>query len=168
MDLRDYAIAMAPELTDRAQDLLLELPGQVRETIEEQLTNQTDTWIARFEGDLDAALTTIIDEQIELIQAESPGSTPEQQLDAIILGVSAIFNDAMTEAMDEMYLHYAEKLREVNGHLDHLLRDPNLTEQEVIDKQLIEAWMALVHQHGITRGTKGLENIQAGLIVGYN
>jgi len=163
MDLRDYAIAKAPELTDKAQTLLLELPGHVRMTLEDRLMLQTDTWIASLEGDLDAALTTILDDQIELIRAESPGSTPEQQLDAIILGVGATFDDAMTEAMDEMYLHYAQKLTELNGHLDRLRRGTELTEQEQIDRQLIEAWMTLVHQHGGTKGTEVLKNIQAGL-----
>ncbi len=74
-----------------------------------------------------------------------------------------VFSDTMTQAMDEMYLHYAEQLKELNGHLDHLLEHPDLTPDEQIDRHLLEAWMALVHKHNITSDPKVFENIRAAL-----
>ncbi len=50
-DLRDYAIAVAPEVTDRARDLLLEVPGQLRTVVERELGAQADRLIARLEAD---------------------------------------------------------------------------------------------------------------------
>ena len=64
----------------------------------------------------------------------------------------------MIEAIDELYEHYSIGVQELNAHLNHLLND-DLTETERIDRELIEAWMVLVHQHGITDS----ENQVAGL-----
>ena len=150
-DLRDYALEMAPELTDTVRNLMVQLPARVRETIEGTLSAQTDRLIAQFEHDLDEALGGVVDKQMKLLQTEFGGSSPEEQLDALIVGVSDIFRETMLAALDELYVGYSQEVRKLSLQLVHLQKDANLTESEKIDKQLIEAWMVLVHRHDITQ-----------------
>ena len=149
-EIRDYAIAQAPVVTDRAGDLLVQLPVQLREAIEGQLLAKTDELIARLETDVDAALTVVIDDQLELVQAELSDGTAEQQLDAIVLGISDVFRVTMLEAIDEMYVEYAAEIRKLNAYLEHLQRSDDLTASAEIDKELLETWMVLVHKYDIT------------------
>ena len=159
-DLRDFAIERAPELTDQARDMLLQIPGHLREAVEGPLIEKTDDLIVRFETDLNGAISTVIDDQIELIRAEFPDGTPEEQLDAIILGISDNFSETTREALDGMYEDYVQELQNLNARLNHLLRSPDLTESEKIDKQLIEAWMILVHRHKIASPNRVFKDIQ--------
>lgn len=160
-DLRDYAIEQAPILTDMAGDLMLEIPARLRGMIEAQLMTKTGDLVAEFEINLDAALTATIDDQLELIQVGLEGSDPESGLDAIVTGVSDNFRETMTEALDEMYIHYAAELETLNSRLERLQRDTDLSESEKIDRQLIEAWMVLVHRHRVTEKSGLFKNIQA-------
>lgn len=153
-ELRDYAIRMAPDLTDHAKEVFLELPGQMRQFVEAQLLAKTDELIAQFEADVDGAITVVIEDQIRLVKAGLPGASPEQQLDALVLGVSDIFRETMIEAIDELYIGYAGEVRTLNARLDRLLTGHDLTESEKIDKQLIEAWMVLVHKHDIANSSQ--------------
>ena len=145
--LRDQAIALAPDLTDQARDLLLQLPVRLREHVEATLVAKTEELIARFETDLDTAVTTVVEDQIDLVRGELSDAGPEEQLDAIVLGVSDAFRETMIEAVDELYYGYSAEIRRLNADLEHLLRGEILTEAEQIDKRLIEAWMVLAHKH---------------------
>ena len=160
-ELRDYAIAQAPDVIGRARDLLLQFPAHVRDSVERPLLARTDELIARAETDIDAAITDVLDRQMELLRAEMSDASPEEQLDAFILGVSDLFRDTMISALDELYVGYADEIRRLNAHLDHLLRDDHLTEDERIDKQLIQVWMVLVHQHEITNPMQVAATFQA-------
>jgi hypothetical protein len=160
-EIRDYAIARAPEVTDRAGDLLVQLPARLREALEGQLLAKTDELISRLETDVDLALTVVVDDQIELVRAELPDGTPEQQLDAMILGVSNVFRDTMIAAVDEMYIEYSGEIRRLNAYLEHLQRSDDLTESEELDKELIETWMVLVHKYEITDPMKVATELQA-------
>ena len=160
-EIRDYAIARAPEVTDRAGDLLVQLPAHLREALEGQLLAKTDELIARLENDVDAALTVVIDDQMELVRTELPDGTPEQQLDAIILGVSNVFRDTMIAAVDEMYIDYSREIQRLNAYLEHLQRSDDLTESEELDKELIETWMVLVHKYEITDPMNVATELQA-------
>jgi hypothetical protein len=151
-ELHDYAVDLAPEATDHARDLFVSLPVKAREYLESELLVKTDQLIAHFEKELDLAISTVIDDQVELVMAEYPDATPEVLVDTIVLGVSAIFHETMIAAIDELYEHYAIEVQALNAHLDRLLRDEDLTESEKIDRELIEAWMVLVHKHNITQG----------------
>jgi len=155
-ELRDYAIGMAPELTDHAKDLLIEVPGQLRTTVEEQLLTQTDKLITRLETDLDTAITTVVDDHIAAVRSEFGDASAEEQLDTVILGVSGEFRSTMIEGIDELYEHATVEVQNLNTYLEHLLRDPDLSEAEQIDKELIQTWMVLVHRHGITRPDEAL------------
>jgi hypothetical protein len=158
-ELHDYAVGMAPGATDQVRDLFVGLPVMAREYLEAELLTQTDHLITQFENEVDLAIAMVIEDQIELVQTEFPEATPEELLDAIVLGVSAIFHDTMIAAIDELYEHYTIEIHALNAHLDHLQRGDDLTESEKIDKELIEAWMVLVHKHNITEG----KDLVAGL-----
>jgi hypothetical protein len=149
--LRDHALELAPQLTDHAQDLFLQIPSRLRETIENQLLAESDKVIAGFEAELDAGLGAIIDERIEAIQAAYPDLSPQEQLDSVVAGVSGLFRDTVIEAVDELYIEYAGTVQKLNAHLLHLQRSEELTETERIDKELLETWMILVHKHEITK-----------------
>jgi hypothetical protein len=149
-DLQGYAIDMTPELTDHARDAFVEIPVRVRETIEQPLLDKSDDLIAGVEADVDAAIATVVEEQLALMAAEVSEGTPEEQLDALILGISDLFRDTMIQALDELYIEYSREVEDLNAHLDHLLRDEGLTPTEKIDRQLIEIWMVLVYRHKIT------------------
>ena len=155
-DLRDYAISVAPEVTDRARDLLLEVPGRLRTVVERELWAQTDRLIARLEVDMDLAIATVIDEQLELVRAQDPNASPEAQLDTIILGVSDAFREALIDGIDELYEHSTREIQGLNAYLDHLSSNPNLTESEQIDRQLLQVWMVLVHKHRISEPNEGV------------
>ncbi len=155
-DLRDYAIAVAPEVTDRALDLLLEVPGQLRTVVERELGAQADRLIARLEADMDVAITTVIDEQLELVRNQDPNASPEEQLDTIILGVSDAFRETLIDGIDELYEHSTVEVQSLNAYLDHLLRNPDLTQSEQIDRQLLQVWMVLVYKHRITEPDEGV------------
>ena len=149
-DLRDYAISVAPEVTDRARDFLLEVPGRLRTVVERELWAQTDRLIARLEVDMDLAIATVIDEQLELVRAQDPNVSPEAQLDTIVLGVSDAFREALIDGIDELYEHSTREVQSLNAYLEHLLKNPDLTQSEQIDRQLLQVWMVLVHKQGIT------------------
>jgi len=149
--LRDHALELAPQLTDQAQDLFLQIPTRLRESIENQLLAESDRIIAQFEEEFNAALGALIDERIETVQAAHPDLPPEQQLDNVVAGVSGLFRDTVIEAVDELYIEYAGTVQKLNAHLLHLQRSDELTETEQIDKELLETWMILVHKHEITR-----------------
>lgn len=149
--LRDHALELAPQLTDHAQDLFLQIPTRLRETIENQLLAESDKVIAKFENELNAGLTAIIDERIAVVQAAYPDLSPEEQLDSVVAGVSGLFRDTVIEAVDELYIEYAGTVQKLNAHLLHLQRSDELTETERIDKELLETWMILVHKHAVTK-----------------
>ncbi len=129
-DLRDYAIAVAPEVTDRARDLLLEVPGQLRTVVERELGTQADRLIARLEADMDLAITTVIDEQLELVRNQDPNASPEEQLDTIILGVSDAFRETLIDGIDELYEHSTrERLCQQGGAFTGELEGGPLTDR---------------------------------------
>jgi hypothetical protein len=149
--VRDHALQLAPQLTDQAQELFLEIPTRLRENIENQLLTESDKLMAHFEAELNAGLTAIIDERIEVVQAAYPDLPADQQLDNVVMGVSGLFRDAVIEAVDELYIEHAGTIEKLNAHLVHLQRSEELTESERIDKELLETWMLLVHKHEITK-----------------
>ncbi len=155
-DLRDYAISVAPEVTDRARDLVLEVPVQLRTVVERKLLAQAERLIARLETDMDLAITTVIDQQLELLRSYDSEVGPEEQLDAIVLGVSDVFRETLIEGIDEMYEHSTGDVQGLNAYLDHLLSSPDLTQSERIDRQLLEVWMVLVYRHRITEPGAGV------------
>ena len=148
--LTTLAIDAAPAVTDHARDLLLELPGSLRGHVEELLVAQTDRLIERFESDVDAAIGVVVEDQLELVRSGMPGAGPEEQLDAIILGVSDEFHDTMIATLDQLHEEYANEVQRLGARLQHLQSGDPLTADEQIDKQLIEAWMVLVHRRKIT------------------
>jgi len=163
-DLRDYVIAVAPEVTDRARDLLLEVPGQLRTVVERELWAQTDRLIARLETDVDLAITTVIDQQLELVRSQDPNASPEEQLDTIILGVSDAFRETLIDGIDELYEHSTREVQSLNAYLDHLLRNPDRTQSERIDRQLLQVWMVLVYKHRITKPAEGVVELVAAIL----
>jgi len=142
--VRDYALEMAPELTDGARDLLLDVPARLRANLEEQVVAQTDMLVYDFERELDALLTEMLTSQIEQMQAAAPNASPEEQLDSLVVDVSGLFRETMKEAIDEVYIDYADEIAKLNDHLEYLRAGRGLTEAEKIDKQLIETWLVLV------------------------
>ena len=158
-EVRDYALAVAPDVTDQARDMFVTLPGHMREYLETELLLATDTVVRRFESDVASAVGTVLDDQIETMKAEMPDSSPEEQLEFMVMGVSGLFRDTMTEALDVFYVDYAAEVKKLNAHLDHLLRGDNLTESEKIDKQLIEAWIILVNEHDFIDPSGVLERL---------
>ena len=149
--VRDHALQLAPQLTDQAQELFLEIPTRLRENIENQLLTESDKLMAHFEAELNAGLSAIIDERIQAVQAAYPDLPADQQLDNVVMGVSGLFRDAVIEAVDELYIEHAGTIEKLNAHLVHLQRSEELTESERIDKELLETWMLLVHKHEITK-----------------
>ena len=100
--MRDHALELAPQLTDHAQELFLQIPAHLRETIENQLLAESDKVIAKFENELNAGLSAIIDERIEAIQAAYPDLSPEEQLDNVVVGVSGLFRDTVIEVVERV------------------------------------------------------------------
>lgn len=149
-NIREYLLLQAPAITDEAKEILKQVPALLREGLEQEMLAQTQQIFQRFEEDLDAALTGLIEEQIELVKAQVVDAPPEEQLDAVIAGVSAVYKDNMIQAIDYMYDDYAAEVKKLNDYLDRLQRANDLTETEVLDKQLIQVWMVLVHKHEIT------------------
>ena len=101
------------------------------------------------EQDVDDAVSTVIEDQLELIKSSIEDGSAEDQLDAIVLGVSDAFRETMIAALDELYIDYSQQIRELDARLDHLLSGDELSESEKVDKRLIEAWLVLVQKHAI-------------------
>ena len=159
-DLQAYAIGQAPMVTDMARDTLMQLPATMRQKMQQRLLDETGTLISRFESDIDTALGEVLDQQLAALRAASPGDRPEEQLDALILGVSGEFRDTMTGALDELYFEYSAEVRRLNDHLVHLQQDDNLTASEQMDRQLLEVWMTLIHKHGVGDPLQIVENME--------
>ena len=159
-NLQTYALDVAPELTDKAQGLFLEVPGHVRRTLEGRLFQATEGLVAQFEDEVEASLTQVVDYQAELMRAEMPDATPEEQLDILVLGVSAEFRDTMTEAVDLLYEDYSAEMRKLAAYLERLRTAESLNESERIDKELIEAWMVMVHKHRIVAPEQIARNLR--------
>jgi len=148
-ELRDYAIEQAPEITDRARDLLLAMPAQARRSLEERLLSHADGMFDRLEVDLDAAVDRVIDDQMEQVRSRIPDASPEEQLDAFLAGIHDRFRQAMLDAVDDLYVAHSGEIRQLDDYMIHLQRDPGLTESERLDRELLETWVLLVHQDGI-------------------
>lgn len=151
VEIRDYAIAMAPEVTDRAQAMLLDLPRVLGQKLEESLVARTDLLIQDFERDLDASLTDILNNQIALVKSQHPDATAEEAVDAAIRGVSRLYREKMMSAVDAMYDDYAREIGKLDDYFHRLQRADDLTETEKIDKEMIEAWVVLVQKHKFVR-----------------
>ena len=149
-ELGAFAIKAAPGVTDQARDLLLALPGSLRGHVEGPIVAELDRLMTRFETDVDAAITIVVDDQMALVRDAMSDADPEAQLDAIVLGVSDAFRETMIGVLDELHVDYANEIQRLNTRLVRLQRVSDLSPSERIDKQLLEVWMTLVHRHGIT------------------
>ena len=149
-DAQEYAISIAPELTDQAQEALLALPHTVGGWIEEHVSVETEKILAEFEMELEANFTAILESQISSIRSQYPDATVGELADQAIRGITGTYREEMRAAVDAMYERYAEKVRQLDRYLVHLQTSEELTETERLDKELIEAWVALVHTHQIT------------------
>ena len=150
-EVRNYAIAAAPELAVQAQGLFLELPRTLGAKLEEHIIQEADARMKDFEADLGEKLSGILDAQVALVKELNPGATAEESLDTAIRGVSAEYRDKMAGAIDFMYDDYSREVRKLDDYLTRLQTSEDLSETEKIDKELIEAWMVLLHKHQITR-----------------
>ena len=161
-NVRDHAIQAAPHLTDEMVRIVLNVPSMLRENLEGQLLSPIEELITRLETDLDTILTTVLEDQFELLKAEFAGGTAEHQLDGLILGISDIFRQTMSTALDEMYADYSGEVYNLNRHLQRLLKGEDLTKAEILDRKLIGAWMVIVRGHEITSLEPLMEQFRVG------
>ena len=76
--LRTALIENAPEVTDQAQEMMLELPRFIREQIEASLPPSSQALAARFEDDLAVQIDTAIESVVHLANEEG-GASPTKR-----------------------------------------------------------------------------------------
>ena len=150
-NLKEYALSVAPEVTEHARLAMLELPQVLRIRLEQEILTETDRILLDFEQEFDASLAHVLEENIEFLRQEvADVETDEERLDVVVNGVSQIYRQKMIDAVDAMYAKHTKDFGKLNDYLVMLQEEKDLTETQKIDKQLIEAWMVLVHKHQIT------------------
>ncbi|MCZ6691764.1 MAG: hypothetical protein O7H41_19425 [Planctomycetota bacterium] len=153
--VRDYAVAAAPAIVDRGQELFLRLPRELGARLEQHIVAETNIRMREFETSLESSLTKGLEEQIDLIRTEHPDATADEALELTIVEVSGAYRDKMVLAIAGMYESYSSEVHRLDAYLTRLKTADDLTETEKIDKELIESWLVLVHKHGATQPEDG-------------
>lgn len=150
-DLRKYAIQMAPQLTDRARDVFLELPLLLREKMEKRLKDKLDVMIGTFDEKLNAVAGQKLEEHIRRIKTLYPNGVKDRNLEPIIVDICKSVRAQLKEAVDLMYADFSREIKKMETRLARLKKGENLTEEEKIEKEMIEAWSVLVQKHKILK-----------------
>lgn len=128
--LRDYALSEASAAARHAHSLLIEVPTQLRSGVESKLLTSTDALIQDFEIEIASWLT---DSMLE--RASSAGDDPRSPVQ---------LPPPTAERVERWYERSSDGTQALDAYFSHLQRDEGLSDAELLDRRLIEAWMALV------------------------
>jgi hypothetical protein len=149
--LKEHAIRVAPEVLQNLKDALLKLPDSARRAVEKQLSEESKKLLAKAEAQMSVELTTITRASIETIEQGSPAKTPEERLHDVLAKSHDAYQEKMRVLVDTLYEDYAREAKQLNQTLEKLRQGKDLSEREKLEKELIEAWIVLVHKHEITK-----------------
>lgn len=141
---------IAPDAMAKFKDYLLQLPDEGKKFIVEKAAERTRGELPALELKLDGALSEVLDEQIETIQAgDRDAGESKDKLQALFDNMRRDYNEGMKLAIEDLYKLYEQRVREVDAQLVRLSTAPDLTEEEALQKELIDVWIVLMNQHGI-------------------
>ena len=136
------ALDAAPGLMDRGEQALLSAPSAILTNVEERLAEKTDAVLAEVSVTLDRELDDFIGPRLEQLESVSAGGDPPS-LDELMEGLRAQYREKAAGLMSEIYVAYAHEIGGVNDYLLHLKTGEELTRRQKIEKEIIEASVAL-------------------------
>jgi type VI protein secretion system component VasK len=136
------ALDAAPDLMDRGEEALLSAPSAILDNVEERLADKTDEILAEVSATLDRELDAFVGPRLEELEKLSEGGDPPP-LDDLMSEVRAKYREQASGLMAEIYVAYANEIGGVNDYLLHLKTGEELTRRQKIEKEIIEASVAL-------------------------
>ncbi len=140
--LTSMAIDAAPGLMKRGEDALLSAPSALRTTLEERLASHTDAVLDDVAAKLDTELDNFVTPRLEQLNAASENGVPPP-LDDLMQELRKEYRTKATALMYELYIAYSREIGGVNDYLLRLKAGENLSRRETIDKEIVEASVAL-------------------------
>lgn len=142
------ALDAAPGLMDRGEQALLAAPAQLADRLEERLAAGTDRVLDEVALKLDMHLDDFVSPRLEQLEETAQVGDPPP-VDELMQQLRGQYRAKAGALMDELYVAYAREIGGVNDYLIHLRDGEHLTGREAIEKEIIEASVAL-RRHYIT------------------
>jgi len=142
------ALDAAPGLMDRGEQALLAAPAQLADSLEERLATGTDRILDEVTTRLDTQMEAFVTPRLEQLEETAQVGDPPS-VDELMQELRNQYRVKATALMDELYVAYAREIGGVNDYLVHLRDGEHLTAREAIEKEIIEASVAL-RRHYVT------------------
>jgi hypothetical protein len=147
VQLGDYLVDAAPGLTDRAREVLLQAPLAIRERMESVLEMRIEEELVALEESLDARFEAVFNERVADLRREYPQGPDQARLDAFMRDLILECRGRTETLLDVTYEGFAGELRKLDDKFHRLKNAGDLTEKELIEKEIIETWVILVEKH---------------------
>ena len=139
--LEQMAIDAAPAVIDHAETAILAAPGALRDSVESRLLSGTEAVIDDTARNLDQQLTAAIAPNLAALKAASGDAAPT--LDQLVTSLRKSYRASVEGMTGELYLAYAREISGVEDFLVRLKTAEDLTPRERVQKEIIEASVAL-------------------------
>ncbi|MCK6482236.1 MAG: hypothetical protein HUU06_10290 [Planctomycetaceae bacterium] len=149
-DLGDFLVESAPAVTDRGREILLAAPAAVREQMEVVLERRIREEIANLEQTFDAGFQAALEGRIADLRAAYPAGSDEARLHAFLDDVLSEYRIRMEAMIDSLYGSFRSEVQKLDAKFRRFQTARDLTEQEALQKEILEAWVVLVEKHRIT------------------
>ncbi len=145
----DAAVAAAPDIADRVQNAALEAPARMRVALEEWITQRFRQDLGKFEESADDVVGTFIESRLTDLENAYPGGTDEQKLERLMEDTLDSYRAVVELHIEVVSAGFVEKAMVLRTYLERLRRADGLSEKEALDREILEAWISLIHHHRI-------------------
>jgi hypothetical protein len=141
--LADEMIAKAPMMVEHGVEQIRKAPPLLSRQVESMVTEKTKGMLLELEDQLDAELRYDLEERLRELKTMGKDRSPREQIEAVLDQVQSDYRTRMEGLVDEMYVQYADEIGAVNEFLTRLQSAPDLSPRERIQKDIIQATVAL-------------------------
>ncbi len=141
--IADQMKDQAPAMVEHGIVYLKKAPPVVSQRVEIMVLRKTQGVLLDLEDQLDAEMGQDLEEHLAELERQNPDMTPQARIEAVLEEVRDGYRTKMEGLVDEMYIQYADELGAVDEVLTRLRTAKDLTPRERIQKDIIEATVAL-------------------------
>jgi hypothetical protein len=143
VQLQQQAIAVAPDALTLAEKYLISLPAELRQRTELRVKRAFRERMPTYQEDLNRLLERAINDGLADLDRVDPGASREQQVASLIAGILGRVEQDLGTYLAQVGLAYQQDLEEFNGYLRQLSEGRNLGERQRLERDLIQATIAL-------------------------